>query len=86
VSSVLARRAADRRPHRIAPGAIDRAARHAHPRDPTMSEHARGWIAYGMSRPLPSDASNEMRAGYSEHRNDIVSRVSASEGAVTVLS
>ncbi len=77
MNNVHARRAADRRPPLIALGAIQRAARHAHLSHPTLSEHAKGWIAYGMSEPLPAGASSEMRAGYAEHRQDILSRLTA---------
>jgi hypothetical protein len=85
MSAQLARRAADRRQPQPSAG-VSRAARHAHIPDPVISDHARGWIAYGESRQLPPNASQEMRDGYAEHRNDILSRITAADGAVTVAN
>lgn len=41
------------------------------------SQHEAGWIAYGMSRACPADASPEFRRGYAERREIEMSRVIA---------
>lgn len=51
----------------------DRRRHPTHPRDrcliaPTHTAHMDGWVAYGMSQQLPTNACADMRAGYSEHR------------------
>jgi hypothetical protein len=48
------------------------------------TDHGDGWRRYGMSLPLPPDASQEMRDGYAEHRADLLSRITAHEGRVTI--
>jgi hypothetical protein len=48
------------------------------------TDYAAGWIRYGMSRPLPPDASKEMRDGYDEHRSDILSRITAEDAVIVV--
>ena len=53
------------------------------PGDPT-ADYAAGWIRYGMSRPLPPDASKEMRDGYDEHRSDILSTITAEDAVIVV--
>lgn len=32
------------------------------------SEHLAGYVAFGLSMPLPADASQEFREGYKAHR------------------
>lgn len=52
---------------------------------PTVhSEHMRGWVAYGMSLPLPFDSGAEFRAGYAEHREHVISFITASDRAARV--
>lgn len=47
----------------------------------SASDHMRGWVRFGLSLPLPTDASAEMRAGYAEARNNTISLLTAQEHA-----
>jgi hypothetical protein len=56
------------------------------PRDrcliPLASDERRaGFVAFGMSRPCPRDASPEFRAGYAEHRESVMNHLCAMEEA-----
>ena len=44
---------------------------------PTYTEHMLGFVAFGMSLPLSDAASSEFRAGYSEHRENCISHLTA---------
>lgn len=44
---------------------------------PVYSDHMRGFVAFGMSLPLGDAASEEFQAGYSEHRENVISHLTA---------
>jgi hypothetical protein len=43
------------------------------------TEHMRGFVAFGMSLPLPDVANQEYRYGYSDHRENCISHLTAFE-------
>jgi hypothetical protein len=43
------------------------------------TEHMRGFVAFGMSLPLPDVANQEYRYGYSDHRENCISHLTAYE-------
>lgn len=43
----------------------------------TQDEHCRGWVHFGMSKPLPVDASDEFRIGYDDHRSNVIAHLAA---------
>ena len=46
---------------------------------PGQSDHMRGWVAFGLSQPLPEGANAEFRAGYAEHRDCAIDILTAQE-------
>lgn len=65
---------------RAAGAASARSAR-AHVTPPAATDHMHGWVRFGLSLPLPADASLEMRAGYAEARNQAIHILTAQEHA-----
>lgn len=63
--AISIRRAGDRQRHALTPLA------------PT--DHMLGFVRYGMSQALPSDASPDMRAGYAEARDACIDFLTARE-------
>lgn len=42
-----------------------------------MTDHEKGFVAYGLSQQLPPDASEDEQLGYRDHREAIISLLSA---------
>lgn len=73
------RRVSDRAPHASTRAVAMRTRERVQLQPLAQSDHMRGWVLYGMSRALPLDASDEMRAGYIEARNNTISLLTAME-------
>lgn len=79
--TLVSRRSADRsHPHRRTLN-LSRLADRPSVSPPPQSDHMRGWVCFGLSLPLPADASLEMRAGYAEARNQAIDILTAQEHA-----
>lgn len=48
------------------------------------ADHFAGFIRYGMSQPLPPDASEDERRGYSDHRENQIAALAALDRRLSI--